>query len=81
MSYSDPGTVYRSPKPCCPCGSSLDRVPYFIVYLRDIADYPQVDAYMRQRFPHVPRVILEARVCRPTWLIEMECEVAPSDQR
>ena len=62
-------------------GSSLDRVPYFIVYLRDIADYPQVDAYMRQRFPHVPRVILEARVCRPTWLIEMECEVAPSDQR
>ena len=58
-------------------GSGLERVPYFIVYLRDIADYPQIDAYMRQHFPHVPRLILEARVCRPAWLIEMECEVAP----
>ena len=55
-------------------GSSLDRVPYFIIYLRDISDYAVVDAYMQRRFPTVPRVLLEARVCRPTWLIEMECE-------
>ena len=55
-------------------GSSLDRVPYFLIYLRDISDYAVVDAYMQQRFPDVPRVLLEARVCRPTWLIEMECE-------
>ena len=56
-------------------GSSLEQVPYFIVYLRDISDYALVDAYMQQRFPHVPRILLEARVCRPSWLIEMECEV------
>ena len=56
-------------------GSSLDKVPYFIVYLRDISDYPLVDAYMQRRFHYLPRVILEARVCRPAWLIEMECEV------
>jgi len=56
-------------------GSSLDRVPYFVVYLRDISDFSVVDAYMQERFPSVPRVILEARVCRPTWLVEMECEV------
>ncbi|MBR4524128.1 MAG: translation initiation inhibitor [Bacteroidales bacterium] len=55
-------------------GSSLDRVPYFLIYLRDISDYALVDAYMQQRFPTVPRVLLEARVCRPAWLIEMECE-------
>ena len=55
-------------------GSSLDRVPYFIIYLRDISDYAVVDAYMQRRFPTVPRVLLEARVCRPAWLIEMECE-------
>jgi len=55
-------------------GSSLDRVPYFLIYLRDISDYAVVDAYMQRRFPTVPRVLLEARVCRPTWLIEMECE-------
>ena len=57
-------------------GSSLDRVPYFVVYLRDISDYPVIDTYMQERFPAVPRIILEARVCRPSWLIEMECEVA-----
>ena len=56
-------------------GSSLDQVPYFIIYLRDISDYPVIDAYMLERFPTVPRILLEARVCRPSWLIEMECEV------
>lgn len=56
-------------------GSTLDKVPYFIVYLRNIADYPVIDAYMQRRFPGIPRVLLEARVCRPAWLIEMECEL------
>ncbi len=50
-------------------------VPYWVVYLRDISDYARVDAYMQSRFPDTPRIILEARVCRPGWLIEMECEV------
>lgn len=56
-------------------GSSLAEVPYFVIYLRDISDYSIIDAYMQERFPSVPRIILEARVCRPAWLIEMECEV------
>ena len=56
--------------------SSLDKVPYFVIYLRDISDYQIVEEYMQERFPSVPRIILEARVCRPSWLIEMECEVA-----
>jgi len=55
-------------------GSSLDKVPYFLIYLRDISDYQIIDAYMQARFPDVPRILLEARVCRPSWLIEMECE-------
>lgn len=55
-------------------GSSLERVRYFVVYLRDISDFPLVDDYLQRRFPTVPRVVLEARVCRPAWLIEMECE-------
>ena len=49
-------------------------VPYFIIYLRDISDYAKVEAYMQTRYPDIPRIILEARVCRPGWLIEMECE-------
>ena len=56
-------------------GSTLAAVPYFIIYLRDISDYAVVDAYMQERFPGVPRVLLEARVCRPAWLIEMETEI------
>ena len=56
-------------------GSSLDKVPYFVIYLRDISDYSVIDVYMQERFPTVPRIILEARVCRPSWLIEMECEI------
>ena len=56
-------------------GSSLDEVPYWVIYLRDISDYPVINAYMRERFPSVPRILLEARVCRPSWLIEMECEI------
>ena len=55
-------------------GSDFSRVPYFVIYLRDISDYPVIDAYMQGRFPNIPRIILEARVCRPAWLIEMECE-------
>lgn len=44
-----------------------------IVYLRDNADYNTVSQMFRQKYPHVPTVITLAPVCRPTWLIEMEC--------
>ena len=26
-----------------------------------------------KRFPHTPKVFVHAPVCRPGWLIEMEC--------
>lgn len=48
-------------------------VCHMIVYLRDIADYAAVNAMFEERFPGVPRVIVLAPVCRPEWLIEMEC--------
>lgn len=57
-------------------GSSLRDVRYFLVYLRDVADYPAVRDYMRLRFPHTPSLITLGRVCRPEWLIEMECMAA-----
>ncbi len=46
---------------------------HVIVYLRDIADYAVVQAFFTGHFPHVPTVFLWAPVCRPGWLIEMEC--------
>jgi enamine deaminase RidA (YjgF/YER057c/UK114 family) len=54
-------------------GGTLSDVKYFIVYLRDVADAKSVAGYMKRRFPLTPFIIAEARVCRPAWLIEMEC--------
>jgi len=53
--------------------SSFDDVMQIIVYLRDTADYDSVRKMFEQRYPHIPTVITLAPVCRPTWLIEMEC--------
>ncbi len=48
-------------------------VAHIIVYLRDIADFQAVNTMFDERFPDIPRVIVLAPVCRPDWLIEMEC--------
>ena len=54
-------------------GTTFDDVAQIIVYLRDISDYPMVKAMFDRKFPDTPRVFTLAPVCRPTWLIEMEC--------
>lgn len=53
------------------CGFS--DIQQIIVYLRDITDYNTVFKMFEERFPDTPRVIVHAPVCRPGWLIEMEC--------
>ena len=52
---------------------SYEDVMQIIVYLRDSADYEMVKGMFDQKFPHIPTVFTLAPVCRPTWLIEMEC--------
>ncbi|MCM1504597.1 MAG: Rid family hydrolase [Muribaculum sp.] len=54
-------------------GAGFDDVMQMIVYLRDIADYRIVEEMYAERFPDIPRVVVLAPVCRPEWLIEMEC--------
>ena len=54
-------------------GMSYEDVMQIIVYLRDGADYEMVKGLFDQKFPHIPTVFTLAPVCRPTWLIEMEC--------
>lgn len=54
-------------------GASISDANYFVVYLRDISDYQVVDQYMTDHFPDTPHIIVRAKVCRPEWLIEMEC--------
>ena len=52
---------------------TFDEVGEMVVYLRDTADYDLVKEIFEERFPGKPYVIVHAPVCRPGWLIEMEC--------
>ena len=52
---------------------TYDDIDQMVVYLRDPADYLVVKEIYQQRFPTIPKVLVNAFVCRPGWLIEMEC--------
>ena len=54
-------------------GATYANVAPMIVYLRDPADYTVVRDIYEECFPDKPVVFLHAPVCRPGWLIEMEC--------
>ena len=53
--------------------ATMADVKYFIIYLRDLADAAAVEDYMATHHPSTPRIITLAEVCRPAWLVEMEC--------
>ncbi len=55
-------------------GAELNDLMHAIVYLRDPADYLTVGAELDRLLPAgLPRVMVHAPVCRPGWLVEMEC--------
>ena len=55
-------------------GARFPDVMQVIVYLRDIADYETVRGIFASRFDdNLPIIYTFAPVCRPSWLIEMEC--------
>lgn len=54
-------------------GSSLSDIAQAIVYLRDTADYSVVKKIFYDKGFEFPYLIVHAPVCRPGWLIEMEC--------
>lgn len=53
--------------------AELKDIAQMIVYLRNISDYKIINEYLDIHFPTIPRVIVQGRVCRPEWLIEVEC--------
>lgn len=53
--------------------ASMSDIAQMIVYLRDTADYRVVHSYLSKHFPNTPKVLVLAPVCRPGWLIEIEC--------
>ncbi|MDD2641885.1 MAG: Rid family hydrolase [Bacteroidales bacterium] len=54
-------------------GAGLADVAQIIVYLRNGEDYPVVRDILSGKLPPAPVVYTLGRVCRPSWLIEMEC--------
>ena len=62
-------------------GMTYDNVMQIIVYLRDLADYELISRLFQERFLEIPCVITLAPVCRPTWLIEMECIAVDSREK
>ena len=53
-------------------GASIEDMMYLIVYLRDPSDYRSVSRYLRETFPTLPCIVVQGRVCRPEWLVEVE---------
>lgn len=54
-------------------GSGWDDVKQAIVYLRNASDYDSVAPLLENKLHKIPYIITLAPVCRPDWLIEMEC--------
>lgn len=53
-------------------GCNWNDIAQATVYLRDIADYEVAYNELSKIMPNKQFVIVQAPVCRPTWLIEME---------
>lgn len=61
--------------------TNLSSIAYLIVYIRDYSDYNCVKDIMNEQFKEVPNVIVFAKVCRPGWLIEIECVAITQQNR
>ena len=59
--------------------ANLSHIAGMIVYLRDVADAGITLGYIESNFPAVPAVIVLGRVCRPQWLVEVECIAATAN--
>ena len=55
--------------------SSIAEVRSALVYLRNPSDLDAVRGVISERQPQINAVYLDAPVCRPGWLVEMECMV------
>ncbi|MDR0560234.1 MAG: hypothetical protein LBG92_08675 [Prevotellaceae bacterium] len=57
----------------CNAEASMNDIVQMIVYLRDIADYHIAKQYIDEHEICAPYIIVRAAVCRPGWLVEIEC--------
>jgi len=53
--------------------ADISNIAKMIIYLRDTADYKITSDYIEKYYSTIPYVIVWAPVCRPGWLVEIEC--------
>lgn len=53
--------------------ASMHDVAQMIVYVRDASDTGDVNQYLAENYKDIPKVVVQAPVCRPEWLVEVEC--------
>jgi len=53
--------------------AGLQDIAHLIVYLRDASDYHTINNFLEENYSELPKIIVLAPVCRPEWLVEMEC--------
>lgn len=53
--------------------SDLKDISHIIVYLRDTSDYNKVKSLLDTAIPQASKVFVKGSVCRPEWLVEVEC--------
>ncbi|MDR3129894.1 MAG: hypothetical protein LBU03_06635 [Tannerellaceae bacterium] len=59
--------------------ATLTDIKQAIVYIRDTADYTVVERFLHEETPLHNYLIVIAPVCRPAWLIEIECIAITAD--
>ena len=59
-------------------GATFLDVCSFIVYVRDPSDLGAVQRVMNERFGAAPVQVVVASICRPGWLVEIECQAIVS---
>ena len=61
-------------------GSDFHNVCVFITYARDISDASLIYEEMNKKFKNTPFLVVIGPVCRPGWLVEIECQaICPAD--
>ena len=50
-----------------------EDIAQLIVYVRDAADAGAAQRHIDRRYPGTPGMVVQAPVCRPQWLAEIEC--------
>ncbi len=55
--------------------SNLNRVVSSTVYVRNLEDIERIKVYLKKYHEYMPVIIRHAHICRPKWLVEVECIV------